>query len=131
MLRVDWADLDLFGHVNNVAFFRYVQAARVAYCDQIGLSSLDPVASPGFMVASSTCQFRAPLRYPGEITVHTRVDWMKNSSFQLGYAIRDASSNLVAEAADVLVVYDHRSKHKLAIPLALKESICAIEGHSF
>jgi acyl-CoA thioester hydrolase len=130
-LRVDWADLDLFGHVNNVAFFKYVQAARVSYCDQVGLSSIDPHASPGFMVASSSCQFRHPLRYPGEITVATRVDWMKNSSFQLSYVIRDANATIVAEAADVLVVYNHHEKRKMTIPGSLREAICAIEGHSF
>jgi acyl-CoA thioesterase FadM len=24
-IAIDWAELDLFGHVNNVAFFRYLQ----------------------------------------------------------------------------------------------------------
>jgi acyl-CoA thioester hydrolase len=130
-LKVDWADLDLFGHVNNVAFFRYMQAARVNYCESIGLSSTDPGANPGFMVASSSCQFRKPLRYPGELQVFTRVDWIRNSSMQLSYLLRDAKSDLIAEGTDVIVVYDHRSKTKINIPPALKESICAIEGHSF
>lgn len=30
-LRIDWSEMDLFGHVNNVAFFKYVQASRVNY----------------------------------------------------------------------------------------------------
>src|SRR5205814_6017373 len=107
-----------------------MQAARVSYCDQVGLSSVDPQASPGFMVASSTCQFRQPLRYPDDITVSVRVDWMKNSSFQLSYLICNAGAAIVAEASDVLVVYNHREKRKMEIPGALREAICAIEGHS-
>jgi acyl-CoA thioester hydrolase len=129
-IRTDWSDLDLFGHVNNVAFFRYIQAARVSYCDQVGLSSIDPFASPGFMVVSSSCQFKKPLRYPGEVTVHTRVDWMKNTSFQLSYLLKDGASDVCAEAQDVMVVYDHAHKQKITIPASLRESISVVEGHS-
>jgi acyl-CoA thioester hydrolase len=131
VVRIDWADLDLFGHVNNVAFFRYVQAARVNYCDQVGLSSTDPSAAPGFMVASSTCDFKKPLKYPGEITVLTRVDWMKNTSFRLQYVIRDQAGDICGEAGDVIVVYDHSKGEKMAITSGLRETICAVEGHSF
>ena len=34
--RIDWSDLDLLGHVNNIAFSRFFQAARVEYCGHIG-----------------------------------------------------------------------------------------------
>jgi acyl-CoA thioester hydrolase len=130
-LKTDWADLDLFGHVNNVAFFRYIQAARVSYCEQIGLSSTDPGTEQGFMVAASSCQFRKPLRFPGDITVMARVDWIKNSSFQLSYLIKDQHSHIAGEGSDVIVVYDHARKEKLSIPATVRENICAIEGHSF
>jgi acyl-CoA thioesterase FadM len=36
-LRIDWSDIDLFGHINNLAILRYVQAARVNYLEIIGL----------------------------------------------------------------------------------------------
>lgn len=126
-LRVDWADLDLFGHVNNVAFFRYVQAARVSFCESIGLSSVDPLANPGFMVASSACQFRSPLRYPSEIKLRLHVAWIKNTSFQLEYAIEDSRGQVVAEAADVIVVYDHCEKHKLDIPADVRRVLEMVE----
>jgi acyl-CoA thioester hydrolase len=107
VLKIDWADLDLFGHVNNVAFFKYVQAARVNYCEQIGLTSLLDTTKLSFMVVSSQCQFKNPLHYPGEITVSCKVEWIKNTSFQLLYLLHNANNVLVAEACDVLVVYKH------------------------
>ncbi|MCE3258723.1 MAG: hypothetical protein K0S12_364, partial [Bacteroidetes bacterium] len=30
-IQLDWSEMDLFGHVNNVAYFKYIQAARVNY----------------------------------------------------------------------------------------------------
>jgi len=30
-IRIDWSEMDLFGHVNNVMYFKYIQASRVNY----------------------------------------------------------------------------------------------------
>src|SRR5688500_3686791 len=110
-LRIDWADLDLFGHVNNVAFFRFIQAARVNYCDQIGLSSLNETEL-SFMVASSRCDFKAPLHFPGEVKVYAKVDFIKNSSFQLSYLIVNNTREVCGEGSDVLVVFNHSKRQK-------------------
>lgn len=130
-LRIDWADLDLFGHVNNVMFFKYIQSARVNYCETIGLTSLTHPSQHSFMVASSQCQFKKPLLYPGNITVHTRVDWIKNTSFQLSYQIFNPQQILVAEATDVLVVFDHNKKTKVIIDPELRAKMESLEGHKF
>jgi acyl-CoA thioester hydrolase len=125
--RIDWADLDLFGHVNNVAFFRYVQAARVEYCEKIGLTSLNNNERLSFMVASSLCRFKKPLYFPGVVSVTVHTAWMKNSSFQLNYTLLDQDGKLCAEAEDVIVVFDHHQKTKSPITEELKARISAID----
>lgn len=130
-LRIDWADLDLFGHVNNVAFFRYIQAARVNYCEQIGLSSLLDGGDDSFMVVSSHCQYKKPLLYPGSVTIVVKADWLRNSSFQLSYQIINSGQILVAEATDILVVFDHRQKEKKLISKELRKKFEQLEGRRF
>jgi acyl-CoA thioester hydrolase len=129
-LRIDWADLDLFGHVNNVAFFRYIQAARVNYCDLIGLSSLNQTPL-SFMVASTQCQFKAPITFPGKVMIYTKVDWIRNTSFQLIHKIVGQRSEACAEGTDVLVVYDHHNKEKAKISEDLEALISKVEGRKF
>ena len=129
-LKTDWADLDLFGHVNNVAFFRYIQAARVNYCDQIGLSSLNKTPL-SFMVASTQCQFKKPLLFPEDIHVKTKVSWIRNSSFQLDHFILDSSDQICAEGTDILVVYDHFKKEKRSIDEELRKKIERVEKKLF
>lgn len=130
-LRIDWSELDLFGHVNNVMFFKYIQAARVNYCEKIGLTSLSDATKSSFMVASSQCQFKKPLLYPGDITVYTKVDWIKNTSLQLSYSLVNSQNEKVAEASDVLVIYDHFKKTKIPVSLQLRSVIRALEGIEF
>lgn len=130
-LKVDWADLDLFGHVNNVVFFKYIQSARVNYCELIGLTSLNNSDKLSFMVASSQCQFKKPLRYPDEIHVFCKVDWIKNSSFQLSYQIHNSENIVIAEAADILVVYNHLQHCSFKMPESVRETVQRIEKRVF
>ena len=125
-INIDWADLDLFGHVNNVVFFKYIQTARVNYCELIGLTSLDDADKLSFMVASSQCRFKKPLYYPGHIHVKVRVDWIKNSSFQLDYLILK-NEELIAEGTDILVVFDHVNKTKMSMPDDMRARVAEIE----
>jgi acyl-CoA thioester hydrolase len=80
----------------------------------------------GFMVASSQCQFKKPLHYPAEINVCARVDWAKNSSFQISYKI-EKGEQLIAEGMDVIVVFDHRKKTKVTIPGSVRQKMEDIE----
>jgi acyl-CoA thioester hydrolase len=128
-LRVDWADLDLFGHVNNVAFFRFFQAARVSYCDKIGLSSLN-LTPVSFMVASSQCQFIKAIGYPDHIQVYTKAEHLKNTSFRLSHLITNSKNEVCADGADIIVVYDHSAKKKISIPDQVRKAIELIENGS-
>jgi len=79
------------------------------------------------MVASSQCQFKKPLLYPGNITVFAEVEWIKTTSFQLKYQLYNQENSLVAEAADVLVVFDHHQKTKVIISGGLKKNMEKVE----
>jgi len=125
-LTVDWADLDLFGHVNNVAFFRYIQAARVSYCDKIGLGSLNNTEL-GFIVASTHCDFKMPLNYPEQITVYTRVDSVGKTSFALSHIIGNSKQEIVAHGKDVLVVFDYTKGEKSLINEGLIKRMSSVD----
>ena len=32
---VAWGDMDAFGHVNNVLYYRYIESARIRYLDAV------------------------------------------------------------------------------------------------
>ncbi|MBL7921479.1 MAG: acyl-CoA thioesterase [Bacteroidia bacterium] len=128
VLKIDWSDLDLFGHVNNVAFFKYIQAARVNYCESIGLTAINEKNKLGFIVASTNCSFKIPLRYPGNIKVFSKIDWIRNSSFQLSHLIVNDKNEIAAESVDIVVVFDYEKKSKTNISSELKTKMEAQEN---
>jgi acyl-CoA thioester hydrolase len=91
-LRIDWSELDLFGHVNNVQFFKFIQSARVNYWELIGLYKMLMEEKLGPLLASAECQFKKPLYYPGEINIQTRLNFIKNTSFGLEYRLLNDGS---------------------------------------
>jgi acyl-CoA thioester hydrolase len=129
-LQLDWSEMDLFGHVNNVAYFKYIQAARVNYCELIGINTYRSDQKLSFAVAASSCQFKKPLHYPGSIIVKTKADWVKNTSLQLTHLIIDQHGDVSAEGTDVLVIFDYETSSKIQIPEHTRSLIEKIEGKS-
>ena len=122
-IRIDWSELDLFGHVNNVAFHKYAQTARLNYVDAIGLMKLHQIHNIGFMVAETNCQFKKELLFPGNINLQTKTDFVKNTSFALEHIMATDNGDIVAIAKDVLAVFDFIKKEKCLIPEEIKRTI--------
>lgn len=125
-LRIDWSELDYFEHVNNVSFFKYIQSARVNYWDKIGLTQLHLDTKAGPMLASAHCDFKKPLFYPGEVTIHTELDFIKNTSFGFKHTLYNQSNECVAEAHDVMVMFDFKTQQKMAIPDSLRSALIKV-----
>ena len=114
-IRIDWSELDIYEHVNNVSYFKYIQAARIHFWETIGLYKQYAESGFGFVVASTSCDFKKPLQYPGSIDIYTQVTEIGNASFVLKHILYDHEKQLAAEGKDVLVVYDYTNNAKLSI----------------
>lgn len=128
-LRIDWSELDAFGHVNNLEIMKYVQAARVNYLERVGLMQLQVEENTGPILASIQCQFRKPLFYPGQVTILSRVEYIKNTSFKIHHEIYNDQNELAAEAQDIIVFYNFTKNHKLVIPSEIRNKIESIENY--
>ena len=119
-LRIDWSEQDLFGHINNVAFMKYVQASRVNYWEQVGIPS---TKSSGVMLVSTSCQFKKPLFYPGDVRIEASVNFIKNTSFGFHHIIYNSSDEVIAEADDVMVLYDFDKNENVVIPDNIRKQL--------
>jgi acyl-CoA thioester hydrolase len=126
-LRIDWSEIDLFEHVNNVAISKYIQAARVNYLEIIGLMQLQSETKIGPILASTNCQFRKPLFYPGQVTIYSKVDLIKNTSFIIKHVIYNEKNEICVEAQDIIVFFDFNNNTKLIIPNDIREKIGILE----
>jgi acyl-CoA thioester hydrolase len=122
-LRIDWSEVDSFGHVNNLAILRYAQTARLNYMEETGMMQFHTETGIGPVLASTSCQFKKQLFYPGQVTVNTVVDHIKNTSFHMRHTILNEDRKCVAEMHDVLVMFDYNKNIKQPIPEVFREKM--------
>ena len=125
--RIDWSDLDLLGHVNNIAFSRFLQAARVEYCGRVGLEVF-PGMTTGPILAASRVQFLAQLFFPGNVRILTRCKKAGTTSIVLEHALYSDDGTLAAVSEDVVVRYDFAAKTKIPLGDAIREKIVSYEA---
>ena len=125
--RIDWSDLDLLGHVNNIAFSRFFQAARVEYCGHIGMN-VYPGMKTGPILAASRVQFTAQLFFPGNVRILTRCKKAGSTSIVMEHALYSDDGTLCAVAEDVVVRYDFAAKTKIPLGDEVREKIAAYEA---
>ena len=130
-LRIDWSEMDLFGHVNNVAYFKYIQASRVNYWEVSGFSDSFSKTNIGPILLSSSCKFMKPLHYPGNILVEARVEFIKTTSFGIHHRILNEQNEVAAEAHDVIVTYDFTRNEKVPVSDDFRKAVEEIEGRTF
>jgi len=120
-LRIDWSDLDMYKHVNNLSFIRFMQTGRALFWEATGLTKIFEEINKGPMVVSTHCDFKRSLYYPGTAIVKTKLAFIKNSSFGLDHIILNEDMEVCAEGHDVAVFYDFNINETYTIPDDLRE----------
>ena len=122
-LRIDFSDLDMYKHVNNLTFIRFLQSGRVNFWEATGLATLFSETNKGAILVSTHCDFKKSLFYPGKAIVKTKLAYIKNSSFGLDQLILNEKGEVCAEGRDIAVFFDFSKDKSLPIPTDLRESM--------
>ncbi len=122
--KIAWGDMDAFGHVNNVIFYRYIESARLAYLDQLDILS-EPLLT---VVLSNQCHYLKPVVYPDQLKVGVKVEEIRNSAFRMKYTLySEEQKSIVANAEAVIVCVDKTSMQKIKIPEYIVDKIKQLE----
>jgi acyl-CoA thioester hydrolase len=123
-IPVLWGDMDAFGHVNNARYFTWFETARIEYLRELGLAT-EGTPDLGPILAHTSCDFLAPVRWPAQIVVGARVSKVGNTSFVMEYqaAIESEPPRVVARGKGVIVLFNYRTGEKVAIPDAMRTRI--------
>mmetsp|Transcript_15863 Transcript_15863/g.34447 ORF Transcript_15863/g.34447 Transcript_15863/m.34447 type:complete len:170 (-) Transcript_15863:289-798(-) len=95
-----WNDNDVFGHVNNVMYYAFIDDAVNLHLLKRGIDG----AFPRFVVQSS-CRYLRPISWPNPVDVGLRISRLGNSSANYEIGIFDQKSDLAAATATFVHVY--------------------------
>jgi acyl-CoA thioester hydrolase len=129
---VIWGDMDAFEHVNNTVYFRYFEDIRIQFFEKTGVMKHMDATNVGPILASTGCQFRAPLAFPDKISIGTRISELPNNGekrFTMEYAVYSESQDCIACKGDGLVVfYDYQANKSCEIPVTLIETFKKLQN---
>ena len=123
-IPVAWGEMDAFGHVNNVAYFRYFETARIALFEKIDFADREAEGGIGPILAATDCRFRIPLTYPDTVAVASWVEEVHEEQFTMGHAVfSHAHGRVAAEGLGRIVAYDFGRRCKSRLNTDLRQRL--------
>jgi acyl-CoA thioester hydrolase len=77
-VEVRWGDMDSQGHVNNAAYFTYLESARVELIRKTGFKGKQAGDAEGPALVSTSCDFKRQVVYPATLDVGVRVERIRD-----------------------------------------------------
>jgi acyl-CoA thioester hydrolase len=128
--RVRMSQTDIVGIVNNIRFFDFIEIGRFEYFRDMGLRYAD-MRDYGVSMAllESSCRYLSPLYFDEIIEIHTRVDYIGDSSFKVRYLIYVPERDVVvAEGKTASIFLGLESRKPIKIPDKLRKIMFDYEG---
>lgn len=121
-----WSDNDAYGHINNVLFYSFFDTTVNRWLISVG--ALDIAASEAIgLVVETTCRYRKPLAYPGDVVVGMRLAHLGNSSVSYDLAVFGTGDDEAAAEGRFTHVYVARSTGRpVPLPATLRLALMAL-----
>ena len=123
VLDTRWMDNDVYGHVNNVAYYSFFDTTVTRWLIERGL--LDPQTSdPIGLVVETQCRYVRPISFPDAVTVGLRVTRLGTSSVRYELALfrgDDVAPSAVGHFVHVYV--DRATRAPTPIPQPLRQAL--------
>lgn len=122
-LGTRWSDNDVYGHVNNVAYYSWFDTVVNQYLiEQGGLQpGVDEVV--GYVVSSS-CDYFAPVSYPESLELGLRIERLgtKSVTWEIGVFLKDDQASR-ATGRFTHAFVDRTTNRSANIPSAIRVAI--------
>jgi acyl-CoA thioester hydrolase len=126
---VRFGDLDAMRHLNNVAFLRYFETARINFVRGLwpGRNPLDGGDESGLILAECHINYRSPVFLDEEVAVGCWVGELRRSSFRIDFDMR-VGERLAAEGYGWLVGFDFERQSARPLDGDLRARLEAASG---
>ena len=122
-LTTRWMDNDIYGHVNNVVYYSWFDAAVNAYLIAQGALDIHHGRTIG-LVIETQCNYFAHIAFPQAVEVGVRVAHMGTSSVRYEVGVFVAGEAMSAACGHFVHVYvDRDSRRPVDLPPVLRSAL--------
>jgi acyl-CoA thioester hydrolase len=127
-LPTRWADNDLYGHINNAAYYGFFDTAVNTFLIEKAGLDIHHGQQIG-LVVKTECSYFAPLAFPATLDIGVRAERIGRSSITYGLGVFGKDDALASAQGIFIHVYVDRQRRK-PVPLgdSLRKAAEAIAG---
>jgi acyl-CoA thioester hydrolase len=122
----------MLGICNNAVYFNYFEDARLKYVQNIvkkfklrNFLSGDSF----FIMVRNECDYIEPAYLDDELKIHTKIDYIKNSSFGFKHLVEKVSSGkIIAKGGGVVVHINKTTNQSIPLPQEFYDAVKEFEG---
>lgn len=129
--RVRFHEVDMLGVCNNAVYINYFETARLEYIKAAGLIPHGGIFSDGkvFFMVRNEINYRDHSRYDDELSIYSRISFIKNSSFAFEHFIKiEKSDKLIADGLGIVVRVDPRTRKSYPLEEDFINKIKSFQG---
>lgn len=124
-IQLSWGDMDIFKHINNVAYARYMETGRALLIEHFKIDIL--TEDLGQIVMRNEIDYVKQLVFREEfLDLEIWIDRIGNSSYDIGYEFRDAE-NVYMRALTRMVCVNMHTNRPTRIPEDLRKTFEAAQ----
>lgn len=123
-VQVRFSDIDILGHVNNVAYFSYFEMARIHYFHPLLGKDWDWM-NEGVVLVQNEATYLHPITLHDKPNITVTVTDIGTKSFTLSYQVK-VGDYLCATGSSKLVCFNSNKQMTIEIPEAMKKALNSI-----
>ena len=111
-----WMDNDVYGHVNNVTYYSWIDTAVAEFLVGNGVLDLATSTEVG-LVVETQCRYFAPIAWPDRVTCGVRCGRLGGASIRYEIGIFRNDEDTASAEAHFIHVYVARAEQTRSVPL--------------
>jgi acyl-CoA thioester hydrolase len=116
--------MDAFQHINNAAYIRYLEDARLALFAQLGMLNDLTDSNKGSILANISCDYLAPVTYPDTVHIATNIQQTGPKKISLEQVIySERLDKLAARASSLVIYYDYTALASCAVTETVSQAL--------
>ena len=120
-----WADVDVYGHVNNVVHYSMFDTAVNGWLIDASGTDIRRLDAIGLVVETS-CRYHAELAFPGTVTAGLALERLGTSSVVYRLALFGAPESPAATGRFVHVYVDRTTRRPVRVPDEIRAALVGL-----
>ena len=129
---VKFHEVDMLGVCNNAVYFNYFEDARIKYVQDLvkNFKLKDFLNGDSFFImVRNECDYIESAHLDDKLKVHTKIDYIKNSSFGFKHlVVKESSGKIIAKGGGTVVHINKNTKRSIPLPQEFYDAVKQFEG---